>query len=60
MTWRRLLHRGRAGARGQAAAEYVLVTGMLVLIGIAIAATLSAGVKTFVRNTVHAVRTVAP
>ena len=48
------------GEGGQALSEYVIVTGMLVLIGISMAATLHAGVKDFVRYAVAAVRTVAP
>lgn len=45
---------------GQALSEYVVITGLLVLIGISMAATLHAGVKDFVRHAVAAVRTVAP
>jgi hypothetical protein len=50
----------RRGQAGQALSEYVIITGMLALIGISMAATLHAGVKDFVRHAVAAVRTVAP
>jgi hypothetical protein len=48
------------GEAGQAFSEYVVITGMLVLLGMSMAATLHAGVKYFVRHAVAAVRTVAP
>lgn len=48
------------GEAGQALSEYVVITGMLVLLGISMAATLHAAVNYFVRHAVAAVRTVAP
>lgn len=57
------LARSRAGwrdASGQAFTEYVVVTGMLVLLGMTMTGILSSGLWTFVRNAVQAVRTVAP
>lgn len=45
---------------GQAFSEYVVITGMLVIIGLTISAVLQQALKTFVQYAVHAVRTVAP
>ncbi len=45
---------------GQAFSEWVVITGLLVLIGLAVSAVLQEALKTMVQHAVHAVGTIAP